>query len=180
LKWGHGKNSLRPFTAPRESGMLRHRSRRRGEAGMFWPFRLLIAVLMSFTILAIILGAIGYFEALKVQVSMERLEKGFDSAWGAITTPEKPDKGIKMEKNLTIPATTVSSEMFAIKYNLDYECIEMQALDSSPFEVSSNGFAIRVKREAVTSVYFLCIYDKDDALCKERCYVSFGIEPEVA
>ena len=179
MKERHGSALRRPSNAPKERGMFRQRPAGLGKRGMFWPFRLLIAVLMSFTILIIIFSALSYFEGLKVQVSMERLEKGFDSAWGAITTPDKPDKGITREKNLTIPAGTISSEWFAIKYNLNYECIELQVPGNSPFELSANGYAVKVKSEAVTTVYFLCIYDKDDALCKERCYVSFGLEPEI-
>ena len=149
------------------------------EQGIFWPFRLLIAALMAFVVLVLILGAINYFNSLKVQVSMERLASGFDNAWGAITTPDKPEKGLKKEENLTIPETTISSEFFAMRFNLKRECIEFQAIKKSPFKVSSNGLSVNVKRESLTDVYFLCVY-KAGPECKERCYISFGIKPEIS
>lgn len=145
---------------------------------MFWPFRLLIAALMTFVVLVLIIGAINYFNGLKVQVSMERLASGFDNAWGAITTPDKPEKGLKKEENLTIPETTISSEFFARRFNLKRECIEFQAITKSPFKVSSSGLSVKVKQESVTNVYFLCVYENDPE-CEERCYISFGKKPEV-
>lgn len=147
--------------------------------GMFWPFRLLIAALMSIAILIMILGALNYFEKIRITVSMERLEKGFNTAWGAITTPDKPDKGINKEKNLTIPATTISVLPFAKSHNLDSKCIEMQSVKNSAFELTPNKRAVTVKRESVTDVYFLCVYNPLNADCSERCYISFGKAPEV-
>ncbi len=147
---------------------------------MFWPFRLLIAALMSLVILIMIFSAINYFEQIRIRVSMQRLEKGFNTAWGAITTPDKPDKGVNREKNLTIPATTISAMPFAESHGIDVKCIEMQSIKNSPFEVIPNKLAVKVKRESVTDVYFLCIYNPADPDCQERCYISFGKKPEIS
>ncbi len=147
--------------------------------GMFWPFRLLIATLVSLVILIMIFSAINYFEQIRIKVSMQRLEKGFNTAWGAITTPDKPDKGINKEKNLTIPATTISALPFAESHNLDVKCIEMQSIKNSPFKTTENKHAVIVKNESMTDVYFLCIHDPSDVECSERCYISFGKRPEV-
>ncbi len=147
---------------------------------MFWPFRLLIAALMAMVVLVLIMSAIEYFQEMKIQVSLERLEKGFDSAWGAITTPGEPGKGLKVEEGLTLPATTIGSESFARRFNLDYTCIEMQSIARSSIEESPNGYSVKVKQKTTTDVYFLCVYDELNTHCKEKCYISFGKKPTVA
>ncbi len=145
---------------------------------MFWPFRLLIAAIMSFAILVIILGAITYFNDLKVQVSRERMYHGFENALGAITTPEALDKGLKEEKRLAISERTISTAEFSKKFSVPEECISLQVLKKSPFELLPNEKAVVVKQESVTDMYFLCVYDYTD-ICEERCYISFGVPPEI-
>jgi len=145
---------------------------------MFWPFRLLIAAVMSFAILVIILGAVNYFNEMKVHVSRERMYLGFENALGAITTPEKLEKGLKKEENLTIQQRTISTSEFAKKFSMQEECISMQVLRTSSFELLPNEKAVVVKQESVSDMYFLCVYDYTD-VCEERCFISFGAPPEV-
>jgi len=145
---------------------------------MFWPFRLLIAAVMSFAILVIILGAVNYFDGLKVQVSRERIFHGFENALGAITTTGELDKGLKKEENLAIPPRTISTAEFAKKFSMQEECISMQVLSRSPFKLLPNEKAVVVEQDSVTDIYFLCVYDPAD-VCEEHCYISFGVPPEV-
>ena len=148
---------------------------------MIWPFRILIATLMAFVVMILIVSAINYFNNYKIQVSMERIANGFGNAWGTIV--EKPSdsggnyKGLVREKDLMIPTHTFTSRFFADKFNLDSECVEMQAKESSAFEVSSSGRSVTVKQSTLTDVYFLCFYRKT-TVCPEYCIVSFGKRPD--
>ena len=136
---------------------------------------------MAFVVLVLIASAINYFETYKVQVSMERLANGFDNAWGTIV--EKPSdpgsdyKGLIREKNLVLPNASFSSKFFADRFNLDEECVEMQAKESSAFTVASNGRSVGINQSVLTDVYFLCFYE-DIEECPEYCIISFGKKPE--
>lgn len=145
---------------------------------MFWPFRLLIATLIAMVSLTLILSAVAYFENLRVQVSRERMAKAFDNAWGAITTPSKPEKGLKLEEQLTIPETTIGNKFFADRFNLKQECVKFQAVENSAFKLSPNGNSVKVEKQVAVNVYFLCVY-RNQPDCPETCYISFGKKPEI-
>jgi len=146
---------------------------------MFWPFRLLIAVVIAFVTLMIIFSAIHYFEDLRLQVSEERLKKGLDAAWGAITTPDNPKKGIKLEENLTLGAGTYGVIYYAERFGMDTDCIEMQAPIRSNFRVNETGKAVTIDKVTVSDVYFLCIRDPNNLACETKCIISFGSPPEI-
>ena len=146
---------------------------------MCWPFRLLIAVVISFVTLMIIFSAIHYFEDLRIQVSEERLKKGLDAAWGAITTPDNPEKGINLEENLTLGAGTYGVIYYSERFGMDTDCIEMQALSRSNLRVNENKKAVTVDKITVSDVYFLCIRDPSNSACETECIISFGRPPEI-
>ncbi|MFH1234087.1 MAG: hypothetical protein V1493_00535 [Candidatus Diapherotrites archaeon] len=152
--------------------------KRPGEKGMFWPFRLLIAALVSLVVLTMILATISYFDQYKAKVSWQRFVDAFDSAHNAITTPDNPDKGLKKEDGLSIQKTTLSSTIFAKSSNLQAECITFQAPENSPVKILNDGRTAALAQDIVSTVYFLCIYDKTAAECTEHCYISFGIRPQ--
>ncbi|MEM0359708.1 MAG: hypothetical protein QXK06_00010 [Candidatus Diapherotrites archaeon] len=152
---------------------------KKSEKGMFWPFRLLIAVIIAFATLIIILSTINYFHQYRLKVSWQRFLNAFEDAYNAPSTPSQPDKGIKIEKDLVFGTTTISSITLAQQFNMPEECITFQAPGYSQIEILNSGKTAKISREINSAVYFQCIVDETDTACKTRCYISFSLPPEI-
>jgi hypothetical protein len=146
---------------------------------MFWPFRLLIAALVSLVILTMILNTIGFFDQYKAEVSWQRFIEAFDSAYNARTTPDKAEKGLIKTESLFFLKTTLSASFFANRSNLPDKCVNFQAPESSPVKILNGGQAAEITQNNIPVAYFQCFDDQSRQECNRRCYISFSLPPKI-
>ena len=148
------------------------------EKGQMLPFRMLIAVIMGLMILMIILSAIDYFSGFRMDVSQQRLKKGFASALQNISLnePESKNNLTKVE-SLVLPKGTYTAATFAQNNAIGEECISFEAPSgNSSYDVIAGGKAVKLKTDISTNVFFACWASSCGDFGVE-CTAFFGFQP---
>ncbi len=145
--------------------------------GYFWPFRLLVAAIFGLTVLVIIISAIHYFASQELKASEQRLMEGFASALASPTTPDKPEYGLVVRKELKLVSGIYSVKPFARMYNMPEECIRFQS-HRSIFKVIDEK-TLKAERTDKIDVFFQCVLE-DLEECPIVCYISIGGKPEIS
>ncbi|MFH1390925.1 MAG: hypothetical protein ABIH20_01295 [Candidatus Diapherotrites archaeon] len=137
------------------------------KAQAFAPFKMLIGAIMAMLILVIIIGAINYFEDLRVDVSRQRFYDGLNNAI------HQPNETIlQVEDAQFAEGTTFSTLGLSKKSGLDPECLEFVDTDSPTFVVEDE--LITIKENVLTDVFIKC--ETESAGCVIFCEISFGTD----
>ena len=138
-------------------------------------FRLLIEAVLVVFILVIILGVISQIDTWRWKVSEQRLFEGFSKALNS------PDGSVIVERDIVLKdGSSYSSRAFASSVaGISNECIEIDASESSAFNVS-NSRVIEITTLLQTPVYYKCLPGTivGEGNCETYCIVSFGKELE--
>ena len=139
----------------------------RGQEGA--GFRLIVEIVLVVFILVIIFAVITQVENIQYTVSEQSLYKGFQNALSS------PDGSTIVAKDLVFAKdSTYSNRAFASSVTgIGFECIELDALDSSAFEKYEDS-VITLTTQYQTTVYYKCFQEDNDDECHYRCIVSFG------
>ena len=140
----------------------------------FSGFRLLIDAVLVLMILVVIMGILGWVEALRFQMSEQRLFDGFDKAVNS------PDGKVVLEKNLSIRGGILFLTGRFERPGIEKKCITFDALNASAFELSPNQRQLEVTNNMLVDMYYRCIRNLDGtnciAGCTTCCEISFGKE----
>ena len=141
--------------------------KRMDERGQYFEgFRLIVEAIMALAILAIIVGAISYFEQLRIDVGVGQLEQGFFDAF------EASDGSVIKKSGLEIPQMEISSAYFAKQVNLGLECVEFDSSGISNYSIFPGRHGIKINNLTKTDVFFKC--QRDTLGCDSHCTISFG------
>ena len=139
---------------------------RQGQA--FSAYKLLIGAIMGLAILTIIMGVIGYFEGLRVEIDRELFEDGFEAA---VNSPD----GKVIVKEITLHESTYTSKGLAEKFSgLTKDCIEFDAANWTAFNLAEGKQAIVIKKSVKAKVYYCCTLQGCPEGCNVCCRISFG------
>ncbi len=134
-------------------------------AQVFEPFKLLVAAVMALTILVIIIGAINYFEGLRLEISKERF---FDGLFNAVKQPNG-DYLVISEVQFN-RGDSFSSSGIAKALNLPADCVSFKAHDS--VAISSSPDLVVFNESVMSNVYVSC--DEGTTTdCEISCLISF-------
>jgi len=135
----------------------------------FAPFRMLIGAIMALLILVIIIGAIDYFDGLRVTISRQRFYDGLDNAIN------QPNEGILVVNTLQfMKGTTFSGRILGRNANLGEDCVEFVDNSSPSMVVDSGEQLISIKETVLTDVFMRC--ETNVGSCEVYCDISFGDE----
>jgi len=133
---------------------------------MFASYRMLVGFIFAFAVLAIILGAVNYFDRINISNSIDRIYKGVDNATSS------PNEDSVVETDLLLDPITFSSRSFENATGIPAECFRLQArAGTASFEFSDTH--IEVKTRVATDMYAKC-ETVDTLECEISCIVSFG------
>ncbi len=132
-------------------------------------FRLIVEIVLVVFILVIIFAVIAQVEGIQYTVSEQSLYRGFQNAVSS------PDGSTIVAKDLIFAKGAVySNRAFASSVEgIDFECVELDSLDSTAFEKYEKSL-IEFTTQYQTTVFYKCFPDDDDDDCLYRCIVSFG------
>ena len=137
------------------------------KAQAFAPFRMLIGAVMALLILVIIIGAINYFEDLRVNVSRQRFYDGLNNA---INQPNETI--LRVEDAQFTEGTTFSTLGLSKRSGLESECIEFIDTDSPTFLVEDD--LLTIKENVLTDIFIKC--ETENGSCVIFCELSFGAD----
>ncbi len=133
----------------------------------FSGFRLLIDAILVLMILVIIIGIIGWIDGMKVAISQEKFEAGFDKAINA------PTGQTIIEKNISFLGDSVFKTSAFAKAGVGPDCISFDALDIEAIEISSNKRFVEIKSALNLDVFYKCERQYDEE-CEMLCEISLG------
>ncbi len=137
----------------------------RGQEGA--GFRLIVEIVLVVFILVIIFAVISQVEGIQYTISEQSLYRGFQNALNS------PDGSVIVAKDLVFAKGSMySSRAFASSVTgIDFECVELDSLDSTAFEKYENSM-LELTTQYQTTVYYKCIQGEDG--CQYQCIISFG------
>ena len=137
------------------------------KAQAFAPFKMLIGAIMAMLVLVIIVGAINYFEDLRVDVSRQRFYDGLNNA---IHQPN--ETVLQVEDAQFTEGTTFSTLGLSKIAGIEPECLEFIDPDSPTFLVEDDLLTIR--ENVLTDVFIKC--ETNVGSCVIFCELSFGTD----
>ncbi len=136
----------------------------RGQA--FDTYRLLLGAIMGLLVLLIILGAVSYFEGLRVDVSRQRFFDGLKNAANQPNGDTLELGGIYFLKD-----SRFSSKTLARNIGLAEECVAFSDNGAPGFTIGPE--LAKVDEQLVASVFVRCETNYSGA-CEIGCEISFG------
>ena len=140
----------------------------------FSGFRLLIDAVLVLMILVVIMGILGWVEALRFQMSEQRLFDGFDKA------SNSPDGKVVLEKNLSLRGDVIFLTGTFERPGIKKKCITFDAVNAGGFVLSDDKRQLEVTNNMLVDMYYRCIRTIDGsnciADCSTCCEISFGKE----
>ena len=126
-------------------------------------FRLIVEIVLVVFILVIIFAVISQVEGIQYTVSEQSLYQGFQNSVNS------PDGSVIVAKDLVFAkGSTYSNRAFASSVEgIDFECVELDSLDSTAFEKYENS-VIEFTTQYQTTVYYKCFLEDDDDECQYR------------
>jgi len=139
----------------------------RGQEGA--GFRLIVEIVLVVFILVIIFAIINQIENIQYTVSEQSLYRGFQNSVSS------PDGSTIVAKDLVFEKGSIySNRAFASSVEgIDFECVELDSLDSTAFEKYENSI-IEFTTQYQTTVFYKCFPNDGGGDCQYRCIVSFG------
>ena len=140
----------------------------------FTIFKMLISVIFVFFILAIILGAITYFDGLRLGISRQKV---VDAMKNAVRQPNGDVitiQNVSLEKGYAF-----SSRNFAEETGIGKECITLDAARLSGIE--SNGSIVKLTNGFSGDIYVQCISGSLSGSCASGCPIccTFSVGKEI-
>ena len=139
----------------------------RGQA--FEPYKMLIGAVMALAVLLIIIGAISYFENLRIDASKQRFLEGVTNA------VRQPNGGLLAVYDLQFPqGLAFSSEGVGKNVGIEGECIEF--IDSGAESIEIDGKSAEFKQNQLVDAFIKC--GPGVATCQVQCKISFD-DPDI-
>ncbi|HLC92714.1 MAG TPA: hypothetical protein VJH23_03330 [archaeon] len=140
----------------------------RGQA--FEPFKMLIGAIMALTVLLIIIGAIQYFENLRLDVSKQRFIEGISNA------VRQPNGNLLVVDSLQFQrGQAFSSSGLGKNVGIDGECITFP--QNSSGSIKTSGKTVEFTEGQQVDAYIKCDANPS-AQCTVGCEISFNEPPE--
>ena len=136
----------------------------RGQA--FEPFKMLIGAIMALTVLLIIIGAIQYFENLRLDVSKQRFTEGITNA------ARQPDGALLVVEGLQFQRSQAFSSI-ALSRNtgIGEGCLEF--IDNGDPSIQVSGGVVEFLEGQQVDAYIKCSANASQS-CEIGCEISFN------
>lgn len=137
----------------------------------FSVFRLLIGAIMGLMILLIILGITNYFEQMRLNLGVQKVNQSF------LTAANKHNGTVIKLENVELPAgTEFSSLSFSNGSGVEKNCIRITGMETPDIvysSIASGGYSVKIGHYAMLSIYFRC-ETSATADCEVYCTVSLN------
>lgn len=137
----------------------------------FEPFRLLIGAVFALAVLVIIIGAINYFEDLRLDVSRQRFMEGLNNAVKQPNGTPLEIAGIQLQAGKKYTSLEISKVV-----NIPDECISFGDSGSREFTVERKA-SVQVNANLLSDVMVVCTAKPADlpvAECEVGCVITFN------
>ncbi|VVB99288.1 Uncharacterised protein [uncultured archaeon] len=136
---------------------------------MFEPFNLLIGAIIALMMLAIIVGAVNYFDKKRLEVSSQKLDDGIANA---VRQPN--GQPLLVKEILLQEGTSMASHGVSSKTGLKEECISFDSGGVSGLTVSGSppGSLLNVEARVLVNVIVTCTANPSQS-CEVGCIISF-------
>jgi len=136
-------------------------------------FRLMIDSIIGLAILLIIISALSYFQALRIQASTEKFFSLVNSATNS------PNGKVFSENNLLFTPSGLSTITIRNKTNIHESCFHFES-NLGNVKINDDGSKLDFTANVETNVYAKCSLNgtqcgvDDEVCCEFECDISFG------